>query len=123
MTRSVSGKAERQARERRGNLSEYLAAALMLAKGYRILARRFVTTNGEVDLIACRGRRLAFIEVKRRPTWQACEAAITPKQRQRIRRAAELWLARHARYRDCDIAFDLIFLTPSALPRHLPNAL
>ena len=88
-------KAERQARYRRGHISEYVAAALLTAKGYRILARRYQSPAGEVDLVAKRGKRLVFVEVKRRTSLEACEAAIGSTQRQRVRRAAECWLARH----------------------------
>src|SRR5262245_23358717 len=56
---------ERIARYRRGRLSEWLAAAVLLGKGYRLLGRRIRTPFGEIDLIALRGRRLAFVEVKR----------------------------------------------------------
>ena len=59
---------ERIGRYRRGRVSEWLAAAVLLAKGYRILGRRVRTPYGEIDLIAVRGRRLAFVEVKRRAT-------------------------------------------------------
>ena len=59
---------DRIARYRRGRLSEWVAAAALLAKGYRILGRRVRTPYGEIDLIAVRGRRLAFVEVKRRAT-------------------------------------------------------
>lgn len=116
-------KAERQARYRRGHISEYLAAALLVAKGYRILARRFQSPAGEVDLVACRGKRLAFIEVKRRPTLEACATSIGNVQRQRIRRAAECWLARHSTHRQYDICFDAIFLAAGKWPRHLPDSI
>src|SRR5262245_36647438 len=59
-SRREAGRAERLARYRRGRLSELLAAALLMAKGYRILARRCRTPYGEIDLIALRGSRLAF---------------------------------------------------------------
>lgn len=116
-------KAERQARYRRGHISEYVAAALLTVKGYRVLARRFQSPAGEVDLIASRGRRLAFVEVKRRPTIEACEAAITNAQRQRIRRAADYWLARYPHHREHDITFDAIFVTARGWPKHLQNAI
>ncbi len=116
-------KAERQARYRRGHISEYVAAALLTAKGYRILARRYQSPAGEVDLVAKRGKRLVFVEVKRRTSLEACEAAIGSTQRQRVRRAAECWLARHPRHRNCDITFDAVFLVAGRWPRHLPNSL
>jgi putative endonuclease len=115
--------AERIGRYRRGRISELAAAGLLLAKGYRILARRRRTPYGEIDLIAVRGRRLAFIEVKRRATRAECEAALTPRQAGRIARATQFWLSRHVRYRDHDIGLDAVFVTPGRLPVHLPDAL
>ena len=63
--------ADRQARlkaYRRGHRGEWLAAAALLLKGYRIVARRYRTRLGEVDLIARRGRLVLFVEVKVRAT-------------------------------------------------------
>ena len=119
----VGGKVERQQRYRRGRLSELLAGALLLAKGYRILARRCRTPYGEIDLIAVRGRRLAFVEVKRRATREEAEAALTQYQARRIVRAADFWVSRHARYRDHDRGLDAILVVPRRLPVHLPDAL
>ena len=90
--RNSTATAERIGRYRRGRLSEWLAAAALLAKGYRILGRRVRTPYGEIDLIAVRGRRLAFVEVKRRATRGEAEAAVTPRQAGRIARAAEFWV-------------------------------
>lgn len=117
------GVAERRARLRRGRISEGLAAAVLIAKGYRILGRRVKTHAGEIDLIAARGKRIAFIEVKRRLTLEDAEAAITRKQAARIRHAANLWLARHPRYQEREIGFDVIFLVPRHWPRHIENGL
>jgi putative endonuclease len=120
---TVTNKAERIGRYRRGYWSEWLAAAALLAKGYRILARRCRTPYGEIDLVAVRGRRVAFVEVKRRPTRLDAEAAITPRQAGRIGRAAEYWISRHAAYRDHDRGLDVVFVTPARLPVHVPDAL
>jgi putative endonuclease len=43
-------------------------ALLLRPKGHRIVAQRYRTPVGEIDLVALKGRRLAFIEVKRRKT-------------------------------------------------------
>ena len=102
-------------------MSEALAAAVLLAKGYRILGRRVRTRAGEIDIIAVRGKRLAFVEVKRRLTREDAEAAVTARQAARIRRAADLWLARRPRYHGHDFAFDVILLVPGRLPRHIPD--
>lgn len=118
-----AGRAERLERYRRGRFSELVAAALLLAKGYRILDRRCRTPYGELDLIAVRGRRLAFVEVKRRATRLDAEAALTPYQARRIVRAAAYWVSRHPRYRDHDRGLDAILVVPGRLPSHLPDAL
>lgn len=94
-----------------------------MAKGYRIVARRHRTPFGEVDLIAERGRRLAFVEVKRRATMVDAEAALTPHQAARIGRAADYWLDRNPAYRDAEIGLDAILVVPRRWPVHLANAL
>jgi putative endonuclease len=118
-----AGKADRLARYRRGRFSELLAAALLMAKGYRILDRRCRTPYGEIDLIAVRGKRLAFVEVKRRATRLEAEASLTPYQARRIVRAAAYWVSRHPRYRDHDRSLDAILVIPRRLPAHLRDAL
>ncbi len=87
----MSGAQERRARERRGHTAEWAASLALMLRGYRILARREKTPLGEIDLIAVRGGRVAFVEVKRRATREAAEASITSAQRARIRKAASLW--------------------------------
>jgi len=118
-----TGKAERLERYHRGRFSELLAAALLLAKGYRILDRRCRTPYGEIDLIAVRAKRLAFVEVKRRATREEAQAALTHYQARRIVRAAEYWVRRHPRYRDHDRGLDAVLVIPRRLPAHLPDAL
>lgn len=122
-TTGTKGPAERRARLRRGRISEAVAAALLIAKGYRILGRRVKTRAGEIDIIAARGKRLAFVEVKRRRTREAAEAAISPRQAARIRAAADYWLARRPRYHEHEQGFDLILLVPGHWPRHIANGL
>jgi putative endonuclease len=113
----------RRARYRLGHTAEWLAAMALRLRGYRILAKRERTPLGEIDLIAVRGRRLAFVEVKRRASQQEAEASITAAQRARVRRAAGLWLQRHARYQSHEIGFDIVFLLPRRWPLHLENGL
>ena len=120
---SAQGKAERLQRYRRGRISELMAAAMLLAKGYRILERRCRTPYGELDIVAVRARRLAFVEVKRRATRAEAEAALTQYQARRIVRAADYWVSRHPRYRDHDRGLDAVLVLPLSLPVHLPDAL
>lgn len=121
----ISDEAAKRRRDsqRRGQRAELAAAAYLIAKGHRILARRLKTPVGEIDIIAVKGRRLAFVEVKQRAAIADCEAAITPRLRQRVRRAADLWLARKPHFHNHDQGFDLIFMTPWSWPVYLRDAL
>lgn len=113
----------RRRRERSGRVAELLAAAFLFAKGYRILARRHKTPLGEIDLIAVRGRRLAFVEVKQRAAMEAAQGAVSSRQARRVAQAAERWVLRHPRYRDYEIGLDAVLVVPGHLPRHVPHAL
>lgn len=119
----VSRQIERRRRHRSGLNAETIVAALLIASGHRILARRFKTPVGEIDLIAVKAGRIAFVEVKRRSTSEDCEAAITPMLRHRVRRAANLWLARNPRFQRHDIGFDLVFVVPWRFPLIMHDAL
>ncbi len=109
---------------RYGHLAEARAALLLRLKGYRILARRYRTPVGEIDVIAKRGKLLAMVEVKGRAGGAAANAAeaLGAPQRRRIERAAAAWLAGHPGSAACDVRFDLIVVGSGPLPRHLPGA-
>ncbi|CAA2143522.1 YraN family protein [Hyphomicrobium sp. ghe19] len=114
---------ERRRRHHSGLRAETIVAALYLATGHRILGRRFKTPVGEIDLIAIRKNRVAFIEVKRRPNVADAEDAITLTMRRRVRRAADLWLARNPQYQAHDVGFDLVFVVPWRFPIIMRDAL
>ena len=116
-------RSERRRRYRVGFVAEFAAAACLMATGHRILARRSRTPFGEIDLIARRGGRVSFVEVKARRTLQAAEASVSPRQRERVKRAAGFWLSRHSAYQDFDVTYDIVFVLPWRWPRHLVNAL
>jgi putative endonuclease len=89
-------------------------------QGWRILARRARVPGGEVDLIARRGRVLAFVEVKQRGTAEAAAWSLDEYRLRRVARAAARLTPRYARDGD-DIRIDAVFIVPRRLPRHLPN--
>ena len=113
---------KRQAAEKRGRKGERLAALFLQAKGYRILDRRVRTPVGEVDLIAKRGRLVAFVEVKHRARLDLASASVTQGAWQRIARAADYWMARHPALADCGWRYDIVALAPAHLPRHIADA-
>lgn len=113
---------DRRLAERLGRRAEGLAALLLIAKGYRILARRFKCPVGEIDVIARRGGTLAFVEVKRRASEADALFAVTPAARRRIVRAADFFLARHPGLAGSVLRYDIVIVRPRRLPLHRPNA-
>jgi putative endonuclease len=107
---------------RSGLVAETLAALMLRLKGYAIVAQRYKTPVGEIDLVALKGRRLAFVEVKRRKTAEDAAWTVPARQRRRIVRAAQYWLAGHSDLAGHDIAFDVVLTAPFAWPRHIANA-
>ena len=107
---------------RRGLAAETIAALMLRLKGHRIVARRYKTPVGEIDLVALKGRRLAFVEVKRRKSADDAAWTVPAKQRRRIVRAAQYWLAAHPDLSGHDIAFDVVLAAPWAWPRYIENA-
>ena len=110
---------ERVAAFQTGLSAESRAAAWLIAKGYRILARRFRTPHGEIDIVARRRNLVAFIEVKARASLDDAAYAVTPRQQQRIVNAAEGWLMAHPEHADFELRFDAMLIAPRHLPRHL----
>jgi putative endonuclease len=93
-----------------------LTALLLRLKGHGIVAQRYKTPVGEIDLVALKGKWLACIEVKRRKTTE--DAAWTLPAKQRRRRAAQYWLAGHPDFAGHDVALS----APFAWPRFIANA-
>ena len=113
---------ERIAAFKTGLSAESRAAALLIAKGYRIVARRFRSPVGEIDIVARRGRALIFVEVKARGRLEDAAEAVIVRQQRRIIAAAEAWLASHPDDVNCDIRFDVMLVAPRSLPRHIVAA-
>jgi putative endonuclease len=121
-SKSPPPRPERVAAFRAGLSAESRAALLLLCKGYRIVARRWKSPLGEVDLIARRGRLLIFVEVKAREHLDDAAEAITRHQQRRIAAAAQAWLGRHPADADKNIRFDAVLMAPRCWPRHIKAA-
>jgi putative endonuclease len=113
---------ERVAAFKLGISAESRAAMLLIAKGYRIVARRWKTPFGEIDIVARRRRALVFVEVKARERLDDAAEAVTERGRRRIVAAAELWLAWHPDDANRNISFDVVLVAPGKMPRHIANA-
>jgi putative endonuclease len=110
----------RRAAEKGGRRAETIAAWWLRLKGWRILARRARTPVGEIDLIARRGRTVAFVEVKARAHAGAAGLALDEWRLRRVAAAAEALAPRYARPGD-DLRIDAIFIVPRRLLLHLQN--
>jgi putative endonuclease len=113
---------ERVAAFQTGLSAETRAAAWLMAKGYRILAKRFKTPYGEIDLVAQRRNLVAFVEVKARAKLDDAAYAVRPRQQKRIIDAAQGWLMAHPEHANFDLRFDAVLIAPRRLPRHLEAA-
>jgi putative endonuclease len=110
----------RRAAEQRGRSAETIACWFLRLHGWHILARRARVPGGEVDVVARRGKIVAFVEVKARSTEDAAATAIDPWRLRRVVVAAERLAPRYMRAGD-DVRIDAILIVPLRWPRHLAN--
>ena len=103
---------------RLGHRSEWLAAALLMLKGYQILGFRLKTRAGEIDILARRGRTLAVVEVKRRSTMDQALAALGPDQYERLLDAGRAVLRQRPSLAGHLLRIDIVALAPRRFPRH-----
>jgi len=113
---------ERQVAFRLGLSAESRAAAFLIAKGYRIVARRWKSPVGEIDIVARRRKTLIFVEVKARERLDDAAEAVIARQQRRIVAAAEAWLATHPDDINSDMRFDVVLVAPKSIPRHIMAA-
>jgi len=106
--------------ERRGRRGERIAALYLMLRGWRIVARRVKTPRGEIDLVARRGRMVAFVEVKWRANAAELGLALDGYRLGRVTAAAEAVAHRFARAGD-DLRIDAVLIAPGRWPRHICN--
>lgn len=118
----MSGEARRRQAGRRGRRAEWLALLLLMAKGYRPLARNYVVRGGEIDLVMRRGGTIVFVEVKARPLLETALTVLSAQKRRRIECAARAWLVRHPAAAALVLRGDGVFVAPRRWPLHIENA-
>jgi len=117
-------KAEKRAYEKAGRRAETLACWYLRAKGYQILARRYKTRVGEIDIAARKGKVIAIIEVKQRANDRAATESVSYQNEQRVMNAAEIFLTRSPALRDMDyeLRFDILYVIGRWKLRHITGA-
>ena len=117
------GTTERRRRDLgKGHRGERLACWALRLKFYRILAVRYRTKLGEIDIVARRGDLVAIVEVKARPSVVEAMDAVGPAAQRRIEAAADLWLARQPDHHRLSLRFDIVAVRPWRWPVHVPGA-
>lgn len=111
-----------RAADTRGRWAEALAEQALTAAGWSVLARRFRSPAGEIDLIARKAGLVAFVEVKCRRTGAEAAFALTERQRRRIIGAAEHWLAEHPSAGPDGLRFDVLLVDRSGNVRRVADA-
>lgn len=107
---------------KRGHRAELLCSIMLRLRGYKIIARRYKTHQGEIDIVAARGTTLAFIEVKARPSYREASEAVSEQQMARMGRCASLFLAHVRGFSRYTMRFDIMIVMPWHLPIHIENA-
>ena len=118
MSRAARGAAAR----RRGARAERVAALVLRLKGFAILARGHRAPQGEIDIVARRGRLLVFVEVKARRDADLAAHALRARQRARIARAAAGFLAARPELAGLEARFDAMVFGACPWPRHVVDA-
>ena len=105
-----------------GQAAENQACAFLEKQGFRVIARNWHCTFGEIDIIATKKQLLAFIEVKYRKSAMLGGAAysITPSKLLKIRRSIEYYLQQNPH--KGDIRLDAVLIEGNQL-RHIENIL
>lgn len=106
--------------EKRGRRAESIAAGWLRLHGWRILAKRVRTSRGEVDLVAKRGKLVAFVEVKARSKSRDLDVSIDQHRLKRVAAAANILYAQFCQNGE-DARIDVILVAPRRWPTHLTN--
>ncbi|WP_412050926.1 MULTISPECIES: YraN family protein [unclassified Hoeflea] len=108
--------------ERIGRRAEWLAALALLLKGYRILALRYRTPAGEIDLVARKSDLIAFVEVKARRDLASGVDAVSYAAQRRILAAGELFISRQPDSAQLSWRCDIMVVSRWRWPVHLQDA-
>jgi putative endonuclease len=105
----------------KGILGEFIGRLVLICKGFTILAKRYKTVCGEIDIIAQKGDLVVFVEVKSRKNIDKCYTAIVDKQLNRIQRASQIFLSKNSKLSTMSIRYDVILVSDWSFPIHIEN--
>ena len=102
--------------------AERMCRLALRLKFYRILAMRYKTPMGEIDIVATRGNTVIAVEVKARATREDALESISSQQRARIAQALQDFVMRHPRFARHNLRFDVMLAVSRQWPVHIKNA-
>lgn len=106
-----------------GIFAEKIAEIFLIIKGYKILHKRYKTHFGEIDIIAKKSQNLIFVEVKARKKKVNLEEIVNQHQINRIKSAAQFFIAKNQQFSNYNLRFDFIEINGSFFPKHHLNLL
>lgn len=115
----ISKKIQGQRSRLKGVYAEIVSALFLKIKGYKIMGRRLKTPVGEIDILCQKNKTLVVVEVKYRPTFETAAYCVTRRQMERLAKTVQ-WID-GAKYCGMKIRFDVLFIVPYKIPRHLKN--
>lgn len=102
--------------------AEQQVAQYLHSLSYDIIASRYKTKYGEIDIIAKKNNIIIFVEVKARKDISTIYESITARQKQRIIDSSLIFIQDNPDYSLFDMRFDAIMLTPNNCIDHIENA-
>lgn len=115
----MSDKNSKQIAYALGHEAEAKAATMLEAAGFTVVAQRYKTKYGEIDIIARQDDLILIVEVKARPTLAQAMDAVSRTAMRRIENASDIWLADQPDYHLLSLRYDLIAVLPDSAPQHI----
>lgn len=106
-----------------GQAAEKRASSLLETEGFAVVASRFRTPHGELDLVATSATQLLVVEVKQRACLADAAASLSHRQAQRLLAATEWMLMTHPQWQRAETRIDLMLFDQSGNARRIRDAL
>ena len=105
----------------KGTEAELNVITYLQLNGYHILAKRFKTKFGEIDIVAQKENTVIFCEVKRRRLEEDALECLSQKQISRISKSASEFMRDIENSNSLDFRIDFISLKGAQIIEHIEN--
>ncbi len=104
-----------------GKEAEECVVEYLRTQQYVIVARRYHSCYGEIDIVAKHGQELVFVEVKARKMISDY-TLVSSKQQRKIARTALTFLKKNQEYIDYCCRFDTVIVVRGVVLQHIKGA-